>query len=302
MTYAFVLMCALSCDGNRREPASVEHPARFRPSVPPAELSVAERTGYMRNHYWDRFDFADTLFLARIDTMRMIEAFATYVAQYVRPDDPAPIDSLMRRASVSRPMFEYFRMLAERVLYDPNSPLRSDELYIPVLRAALTVPWLDRWERIRPEAELRLAVQNRVGHPANDFGYTLASGVRGTLYGIRAEYTLLFLSNPGCPMCRCLREEMLASPLLNDFTERGMLKVLMLYPDADLTQWREHRAEVPAIWIDAYDEGCVLLEKSLYDLRAIPSFYLLDRDKRVLVKDSASIRQIEEAIDRHAHL
>ena len=35
-------------------------------------------------------------------------------------------------------------------------------------------------------------------------------------------------------------------------------------------------------------------------LRAIPSLYLLDADKRVLVKDSADVALIEETIDRRS--
>lgn len=295
-----VFACAVSCGGRRAAGDSVSVSAGFRPVRPPAELSGEERSAYMRTHYWDRFDFADSLFPARADTLEMLRAFADYVAQYVRPADPAPLDTLMRRASASRPMFEYFRMLAERVLYDPNSPLRSDELYIPVLRAASASPWLGEWERIRPAHELRLALRNRVGQPAEDFRYTMASGVHGTLYGLRAEYTLLYFSNPDCPMCRRLREELLASPLLNELTERGTLKVLMIYPDEDLSVWRARREEVPAAWIDGYDAGCVLRGGELYDLKAIPSLYLLDREKRVLVKDSVSVPEIEETIDRRS--
>ncbi len=297
---SFVLCCAAACGGSRSKTGSVAANDRFRAVRPPAGLSGEERTAYMRVHYWDRFDFSDSLFPARADTLRMLEAFAAYVARYVRPDDPAPLDTLMRRASASRPMFAYFRMLAERVLYDPNSPLRNDELYIPVLRAVLASPWLDEWERIRPEHELRLALQNRVGQPAVDFRYTLASGAQGTLYGVQAEYTLLYFSNPDCPMCRRLAEELQASPLLNELTERGTLKVLMIYPDEDLAVWRSRSEEVPASWIDAYDAGCVLLGRELYDLKAIPSLYLLDREKRVLVKDSVSVPQIEETIDRRS--
>mgnify|MGYP002237367013 FL=1 len=62
-------------------------------------------------------------------------------------------------------------------------------------------PWLDEWEKIAPEHDLRMALQNRVGLPANDFRYTLASGRTGTLYGIRADYTLVFFNNPDCGMC-----------------------------------------------------------------------------------------------------
>lgn len=144
----------------------------------------------------------------------------------------------MRKASGSKTMLEYFAMLAERVLHDPNSPLHSDELYIPVLEALVASPWLDEWEKIAPEHDLRMALQNRVGLPANDFRYTLASGRTGTLYGIRADYTLVFFNNPDCGMCERIRAEIVASPLLSEMIRAGRLEVLALYPDEDLTAWR----------------------------------------------------------------
>ena len=176
----------------------------------------------------------------------MFEAFARYVMLLSdRPTDGTPIDSLMRRASSSRRMMDYFAMLADGVLHDPNSPLRNDEFYIPVLRALLAAPWYDEYERIAPEYDLRMALQNRVGHPANDFRYTLASGAQGTLYGLDAEYVLLFVNNPGCPMCREIREEIAASPMLSEMIERGRLCVLTLYPDEDLAAWRDYAEQIP---------------------------------------------------------
>ena len=195
-------------------------------------------------------------------------------------------------------MLEYFAMLAERVLHDPNSPLHSDELYIPVLEALVASPWLDEWEKIAPEHDLRMALQNRVGLPANDFRYTLASGRTGTLYGIRADYTLVFFNNPDCGMCERIRAEIVASPLLSEMIRAGRLEVLALYPDEDLTAWRAHAPQVPSLWINAYDAGARISKEELYDLKAIPSMYLLDRDKRVLAKDAFEVGYIEWLLDR----
>lgn len=300
------VLCAVAC--GRRTPQQQAVPAEapaapqariFLPAIAPAALSPEQKHAYLREHYWDSFDFADTMFVTGADTMQMIEAYARYVQLlFADPLDGAPMDSLMLRASASRPMLDYFSMLAEKVLHDPNSPLRNDEFYIPVLRAALASPYYDEYERIGPEYELQMATQNRIGRRANDFRYTLASGASGTLYGLQAEYVLLFINNPGCPMCREIREAIGASPMLTEMLERGRLKVLALYPDEDLTEWRAYRDRIPAEWINAYDRGCVLREKSLYDLSAIPALYLLDADKRVLVKDSTDVPQIEEVIDR----
>ena len=264
-------------------------------------LAPEERVEWLRWHYWDNFDFADTAFLARADTLQLFEAYARYVQLlFSAPTDGAPMDSLMRRAAVSRPMLDYFAMLADRVLGDPNSPLRNDEFYIPVLRAQLSSPWYDEYERLAPEYRLSLASQNRIGEQANDFRYTLASGATGSLYGLRAEYVLLFINNPGCPMCREIREAISASPMLTELIEHGRLRVLALYPDENLDEWRAYREQIPASWINAYDDGCVLREKGLYDLSAIPSLYLLDAQKRVLVKDATDVALVEEVIDRRS--
>ena len=293
-----------ACGGRApRRPAATtaETPAVFLPAIAPAALAPEERVEWLRWHYWDNFDFADTAFLARADTLQLFEAYARYVQLlFSVPTDGAPMDSLMRRAAVSRPMLDYFAMLADRVLGDPNSPLRNDEFYIPVLRAQLSSPWYDEYERLAPEYRLSLASQNRIGQPANDFRYTLTSGATGSLYGLRAEYVLLFINNPGCPMCREIREAISASPMLTELIEHGRLRVLALYPDENLDEWRAYREQIPASWINAYDDGCVLREKGLYDLSAIPSLYLLDAQKRVLVKDATDVALVEEVIDRRS--
>lgn len=296
----------LSCGGRnarkQHEEATAAAAAEmkvFLPAIAPSGLSPAEQRDYLRQYYWDRFDFSDTLFVHKADTLSMLEAFAAYVSLLSdRPTDSAPMDSLMRRASASEPMLRYFSMLAERVLRDPNSPLRSGEFYIPVLRAQLESPYLDEYEKLGPEYDLQIALQNRLGQPANDFRYTLASGATGRLYDIRAEYVLLFINNPGCPMCRQIREAIVSSPMLSEMQERGRLKVLALYPDEDLEEWRAYRGQIPASWINGYDAGCVIRETGSYDLEAIPSLYLLDSRKRVLVKDSTDVPYIEEVIDR----
>ena len=300
----FLSLAVVSCGRRRSAPAAettAVQPAVFLPAIAPSHLAPEEQREWLRWHYWDNFDFADTAFLARADTLQLFEAYARYVQLlFSVPTDGAPMDSLMRRAAVSRPMLDYFAMLADRVLGDPNSPLRNDEFYIPVLRAQLSSPWYDEYERLAPEYRLSLASQNRIGQPANDFRYTLASGATGSLYGLRAEYVLLFINNPGCPMCREIREAISASPMLTELIEHGRLRVLALYPDENLDEWRAYREQIPASWINAYDDGCVLREKGLYDLSAIPSLYLLDAQKRVLVKDATDVALVEEVIDRRS--
>lgn len=279
-------------------PAGATLPAAvFLPAVPPDSLDGDARRAWLADHYWDRLDFGDSLFFARADSARMLEAFAAYAGGVLDPADPSPVRRLMERAARSRTSLDYFAWMASEVLYDPNSPLRDDELYIPVLEAQVASPLLDRWEKLAPQHDLRMARQNRVGRKANDLRYTLASGRTANLYSLRSDWVLLYIHNPDCAGCREVTEALVQSPMISELVERGALTVLTIYPDEDLDAWRRHLAELPATWINAYDRGARMAAEGTYDLRAIPSLYLLDAQKRVLAKDVTDVGRIEWLLD-----
>ena len=78
---------------------------------------------------------------------------------------------------------------------------------------------------------------------------------------------------------------------LKDMVAKGQMKVLTVYPDEDVALWRERLPEMEKEWVNAYDKNQLITHDLLYDLSSIPSFYLLDKDKKVLLKD-ADWRQV----------
>ena len=299
------LLAVAGCSSKSKREASRPSAAAtndFRVPVVPMHIAPENHRDYMVEHYWDAFDFGDTVRLAKLDTIKMLRAYATYVGQFVGPQDGVAMRRLMRRADVSRKMMDYFLMLAERVLHDPNSPLRSDELYIAVLEAQIASPHYDSYEKLAPEYDLQLAKQNRVGHEANDFVYTTRDGRRHRLYGLQGDFTLIYFNNPGCAMCGEVTAALQRSPVISQAVAEGRLKVLTLYPDEDLKAWRSHISSLPREWINGYDHGCVINRTQSYDLRAIPSLYLLDAEKRVLLKDCTDVPLVEETLVRSRSL
>lgn len=288
----------VGCSGQKSTKSTTNQPQRYRFSrvLPPQHLAPEQIGEWMADHYWDRFDFADTLIIDRADSVEMIRVYAEYIATYVGPYNGEPIKKLMQKASVSRKMLDYFASMSERLFHDPNSPLRSDELYIPVLEAQLAAPYYDEYEKMVPEYDLSLASQNRIFHKANDFRYTTSSGRTANLYSVKADFTLIYINNPGCPMCREIQSQIEASPLISELLAAKKLKIVALYPDEDITLWKAH--PLPTAWISGYDKGCQIEKNRTYDLRAIPALYLLDKDKNVLVKDSTSVPQIEQVLSQ----
>ena len=295
VTIVFAVLMFVSCGGQQKsKEANQPQKYRFSRVLPPAHLVGEEAVAWMADHYWDRFDFADTLIIERADSAEMMRVYAEYVATCVGPYNGEPIKKLMQKASVSRKMLDYFASMSERLFHDPNSPLRSDELYIPVLEAQLASPYYDEYEKMVPEYDLSLASQNRIFQKANDFRYTTASGRTTNLYSVKADFILIYINNPGCPMCRDIQAQLEATPLISELLAAGVLKIVALYPDEDITLWKQH--PLPKEWISGYDRGCQIEKNRTYDLRAIPALYLLDKDKKVLVKDSTSVPQLVQVL------
>lgn len=302
--FFLVLITCASC-GNRktsaRQDISVAQDTLTKfvlPQIPPMLDTPELRADYLIRHYWDNVNFADTNYIHHPDITE--QAWVDYI--HILRVAPATLattslNSLFQRAKVNKKVFHYFADLAEKYLYDPNSPMRNEELYIPVLDAMLEGNLLDETEKILPQGRRTLAEKNRPGRVAADFRYTLASGKSGSLHDVKAEYTLLFFNNPGCHACKEGIEELKHAPTINAEKQAGRLKILAIYPDEEKEEWDKHLPDFPQEWINGYDKQLVIIKNNLYDLKAIPTLYLLDKDKKVLLKD-ATVAQIDQYLMR----
>lgn len=147
--------------------------------------------------------------------------------------------------------------LGEKYLYNPNSPLRNDELFIPILESIVASSAIDESLKIRPSQLLAIASRNRLGTIAADF--ELPQG--GTMHSVAAPYTLLYFFDDHCADCKRTSDLLGSSQLLEQLTKEGTIATIKV-------------AASPSSSLD-----------TLYDLKAIPTLYLLDAQKRVVMKD-----------------
>lgn len=257
------------------------------PEMPAMLTAPEQRADFLVRHYWDNVSFADTAFLNKKEVSEQAWVDYCNILNHVPPATAQEaIKGMIKKTEQNRRMFDYFTELADKYLYDPNSPMRNEEFYIPVLEAMTASHVLSETEKIRPQARLELAQKNRPGTKALNFTYTLASGATGTLYQCPAEYTLLFINNPGCHACAETIEGLKSSQVISQLVAEKRLKILAVYPDEELEEWHKHRSEFPDEWINGYDKTQSMKMKNLYDLKAIPTLYLLDKNKTVLLKDA----------------
>ena len=259
--------------------------------------------------FWDDYDFNNVALIHQPDiTEQKFANFCVALSKMKESERNRQVDTLLTRSlRGSKDMFANFMTLAEKYLYDPNSPYRDGELYLPFLQWTIHCNQIEDIWKERPRYQLKQVLENRIGTQAHDFHYITngsnastkgkGTAVKGTLYGIKSEYTLIYFNNPECHDCGRVHGYLVASKVFTTMLQTGRLKLLALYPDEDLGAWNRHKEEYPSSWIAA--RYAKKADKESYHLPAIPSLYLLDKNKKVLLKD-ATVEAVEEYLRKSA--
>lgn len=292
-----LLLSVAACSGNG---GSVQSVREFPLVQVPSMMDPDQKLDFMVEHFWDKF----------LDTSRLVVCDSTLV-NGVKPDDveqafanytmlleQVPLEQAQRCMEVialkmndcsesgdRANVFKGFGAIIERYLYDPNSPVRDEDLYTPYARVMSQSPYKSDSRRRVYAYEAEVTAKNARGSRAEDFSFTDNRGKKYSLYGINAEYTILFFSNPGCTACKEIIRTLSGTPEIDDLIMSDVLAVVNVYIDEDLKEWYEYMPEYPPSWYNGYDHNHIIRDEELYNVRAIPSLYLLDSDKNVVLKD-----------------
>jgi hypothetical protein len=273
--------------------------------IPGVYTGDEERAAYAVEHFWDRFFSGadgmrcDSLTVCGVPKDKFEGAFSSYVVLLQTQDvavGRGAVKALFDRVEAAQEadagsnVRSVFADMMEHYLYDPNSPYRNEDLYLPYVSGLAASPLTDPALVPSLEFEARMCALNSVGTPAADFRFADSAGRMRRLYDIRAAYTLLAFSNPGCQACEDFLADMALADNFEDLIASGVLAVVNVYIDQDLDNWRRYLGDFPDFWINGYDPDYVIRRDLLYHIRGIPSLYLLDRDKRVIMKDAPTER------------
>lgn len=265
------------------------------PQVPDFLVGTEDRVRYALENFWHRYDFNDT---TQQNREVAEQGFANFLSLLSHADSAlaaCAIDRYLAKGFALESLRHIHQALIRHYLDHPDSPLRNDELYLHFLRRQLPLyADADVAERERCAFLLQLVGRNRVGTVAHDFSFVDRHGKRGTLHKLQSPYTLLLFNDPDCESCREQMPFLVSDPLL----QQKALKVLAVYPEPDTEQWRSAQEHLPAAWVDACSPDGEIRTRALYYLPALPALYLLDAQKRVILKDTRP-EQLRQFIATH---
>ena len=296
-----LLAAAVSCG-----PKKASAPVVLTRDFPMAEIPMMitqpeERMVWLGQHFWDRFTAVDSLYYCDSVTVngvplekleQQMGAFASLLQEMPLPQGEKAMEQFYGRleafqlAKPSGNVLPQTVALATRYFYDPNSPLRSEDLYLPFVKRLSESALIDPDYRGGYEWDARMCSLNRTGTTAADFVFVDTAGKRRTLHSIKADRILLIFGNPDCTACKEIQETLTQYPEISAQISAGKLKVVDIYIDEDIEVWRARMDAYPASWINGYDPTFSIRTDLIYNVRAVPSLYLLDAKKTVLLKDA----------------
>ena len=294
-----VLLAAAGCGQKKAERfTALPFPDIALPSMIQSQQDAAE---YYAEHFWDNLTDperaypSDSILVSGVRKTDVEQRFANWVSILDAVDlktSEKAIKTLYDKAlacerkDTSSNVFETFEALADKYMYDPNSPMRNEEYYLHFAARLASYPGFSSQEQAKYAHRAAGCALNRLGQKAADFRFADKRGKMHTLHGIDAPYTLLFFSNPGCEACLNIINMLKEEPKISEMISAGTLAVLNIYIDEDLQGWRDYMPIYPEEWYNGFDPDLVIRGEELYSVRAIPSLYLLDKEKRVILKDA----------------
>lgn len=297
---------------------------------PPAELrTVPSRAGWLVEHYWDLTEFGELGAAgASADSAasREVEqAFVNYLSLFplVQSDSLCraavthlveKVDAASLQKGVEAGGAEYFFDLAEKYLYDLDSPLASEEQYLWFIDAGLHAANLPAIRKEILLAQKRVIQNNPVGSQISDFYFETATGsglyfhqllahndmgsvaASGSAPGSQSlasvsskaecsetsesEILLLFFEI-GCPNCEAMIERLKA-----EYPDK---KIVAIALNANTTTFRAYAPTLPTGWTVGYD-STGSINGTIFAIRHLPDLYRLTPTGTILTKHSFPAR------------
>ena len=257
------------------------------PAIPDTLRSVEQRAGYLSEHYWDNYNFADTLLLKSkemteqgfVNFIDILNRFnLDYASKGVAHKDIAQKDitrkgiaqkditqkgiaCFTRKAFSNAAAKERFENLIEHYFEDQLSPVRNDRVYLIFLEEMKNSPCFDETEKERIAFKIKTTNKNLPGDIAINFKFKDESGKEHQLSDYKDQKVILYFYDPDCENCHKV------SAWLKQQTIPADIKVIKMIADNHISY--------------------------MYSLKNMPTIFLLDKENKVILKDCTAQELIE---------
>jgi thiol-disulfide isomerase/thioredoxin len=253
---------------------------------------------YVKNHYWDNVVFNDN----RLIRTPFFEAkLDEYFKNYVSREPDSIIEEVQYMLTVAKTGKEIYPFLLFKFTNKYISPeyMGQDKVFLHLFQN-----FFSKGDTVLLNNESKKAITERaysimanlIGNPAPPLDLNTIDNKLFSLYNSPAKYTFIAFWDPTCGHCK---EEM---PRVDSFYSKNWkqlgVQVIGVNTNVkELASWKQFITEqhFDAGWSHVYqteaalnaeiNAGKATTIRQLYDVFKTPTFYLLDKDKKIIAKN-----------------
>jgi peroxiredoxin len=259
---------------------AMDEPVPYNPDIP-----ANRQDDWMKKHYFDHVDFNDTLLLrTHLFTAKLVG----YLTLYQKPGMDkksmekaffAPVDTILQKSRVNEKMYlfclDYLLKGFQSFGFD------SLLLHISQTQSLASLPGISI-KKVALQQQMDLIKRLAIGRTAPDFTARTLKGKKIRLSKVKADRTLLVFWASWCPHCTA------ALPKLKKYYDPAhpeKLQVIAISVDDSkkpvLKEIKKEGYQWPNI---AEQKGWNSPIALRYGVSSTPTFFLLDKDKRIVAK------------------
>jgi len=238
---------------------------------------------YYKTHYFDYTDFTDVRMLR---TPTFEKSILTYLNQLIALHPDSAILECEQMLDKAKGNYEIWRFVltAQFQVFNRSSIMGMDKVFIYLSdKYFLTekVNWVSPEFKTQLKNHIEIMKPSLIGNIAPDLKLPTADDKFVRISDTEADYTILYFWDVDCGHCA---QEI---PELNKFYKENKSKkfeIIAIYTQLDKQKWMDFIDKEQFEWINCWDPDQVSNMKSLYYINSTPVIYLLDKDKRILLK------------------
>ena len=265
-------------------PENVENPQLFRYE-------------YYKNNFWKGIDISNPGLLRTPLLDAKIKDYLDNVIIQQSDSVIKEVDILIAQASSSKEAFRYLLITVVNK-YESSPVIDFDKVFVHIIENYYLTGKADDWVNKETLDKLRNRVNmikpNFLGNDAPQLILWDSLGTELNLRSIDADYTVLYFYDPDCGHCK--KKTPVLYEAYPELVEKGV-EILAICTATDEQKWKDFIKKNDLGWINLADLESKTYVKYYYDIRSTPTVYILDKDKKILLKKIDAL-DVPDVIDQ----
>lgn len=254
---------------------------------------------YTKQHIFDAIDFTDERLLNSPAYHEKIAYYINELTMQIPDSIIVATDYLLEKASANPKLFKYTLGFITNK-YERSEYVGMDAVFVHNARKYyLTdkVDWIGEVQLKKIKERADALEPLLIGKKAPNIVVKDTAQERFIqLYDVDAKYTILYIWSPDCGHCKISTPKL--KEVYDKYKSKGV-KVFAVNNDFENEHWLKYIKKHNLDWINGSDGGDFTSNfRDLYDVYSTPQTYLLDKDKKILIK-KVEIEAIDKMLEKY---